>query len=100
MYAERLRPRTGALESMKSRLLAVAGVALYLLHQDFWFWNAARPLVFGFLPVGLFYHAVYSLAVAGLMWALVRFAWPADLEADAESAPDASGPAPGAGERP
>ena len=80
----------GRLESMKSWLLAAAVVALYLLHQDFWFWNAARPLVFGSLPVGLFYHAVYSLAVAGLMWALVRFAWPADLEADAESAPDAS----------
>ncbi len=71
---------------MKSWLLAAAVVALYLLHQDLWFWNAARPLVFGFLPVGLFYHAAYSLAVAGLMWALVRFAWPAHLEAEADSA--------------
>ena len=91
---------------MRNRLLAVAVAALYVLHQDLWFWNAARPLVFGFLPVGLFYHAVYSLAVAGLMWALVRFAWPAGLEADAESAagsgpPSAgSGPSAPAGERP
>ena len=80
---------------MRNWLLAAAACALYLLHQDVWFWNAARPLVFGFLPVGLFYHAVYSLVVAVLMWALVRFAWPAHLEAEAESAPAAS-PAPGA----
>jgi len=78
---------------MRNWLLAAAVCALYLLHQDVWFWNAARPLVFGFLPVGLFYHAVYSLVVAVLMWALVRFAWPAHLEADAGSA--AASHAPG-----
>ena len=84
---------------MRNWLLAAAVVVLYLLHQDSWFWHAARPLVFGFLPVGLFYHAAYSLAVAGLMWALVRFAWPANLEADAESAAAASDPPDRAGER-
>ena len=72
---------------------------MHLLHQDFWFWTAARPLVFGFLPVGLFYHAVYSLVVAVLMWALMRFAWPAHLEADAESAGTVSDPTAGTGER-
>ena len=70
---------------MKHRLLAAAVVALYLLHQDVWFWNTARPLVFGFLPIGLFYHAAYSLAVAVLMWALVSYAWPSRLEHDAEA---------------
>ena len=52
----------------------------YLLHQDLWFWRQARPLLFGFLPVGLAYHAVYCLAVAALMWALTRSAWPSHLE--------------------
>lgn len=80
---------------MRNWLLAGAAAALWLLHQDFWFWNAARPLVFGFLPVGLFYHAAYSLAAAALMWALVRFAWPAQLEAGAEPGEAAAGP-PGA----
>lgn len=86
---------------MRNRLLAAAVAAFWLLHQDFWFWNAARPLVFGFLPVGLFYHAVYSLAAAALMWGLVRFAWPARLEAEAEaeSAGAAGGPPGGAGGR-
>ena len=66
-------------------LLAAAVAALYLLHQDFWFWDSARPLVFGFLPIGLFYHAVYSLAVVALMWALIRYAWPAHLETELPS---------------
>ena len=54
--------------------------ALYSLHQDFWFWREARPLVFGFLPIGLFYHAAYTIATSALMWALVRWHWPAHLE--------------------
>ena len=53
---------------------------LYLLHQDVWFWRSARPLVFGFLPVALAYHAAYCLAAAALMWGLIRHAWPAHLE--------------------
>ena len=54
--------------------------ALYALHQDFWFWREARPLVFGFLPIGLFYHAAYTVATSALMWVLVRSHWPAHLE--------------------
>ena len=69
---------------MKAMLLTAACVALYLLHQDFWFWRAAHPLVFGFLPIGLFYHGVYTVAVSGLMWLLVRFAWPGRLESNLE----------------
>ena len=54
--------------------------ALYALHQDVWFWREARPLVFGFLPIGLFYHAAYTLATSLLLWVLVRTHWPAHLE--------------------
>ena len=43
-------------------------LALYALHQDVWFWRAAHPLAFGFLPVGLAYHGAYCLASALLMW--------------------------------
>ena len=70
---------------MKKKLLGLATLALYLLHQDFWFWKSARPLVLGFLPVGLFYHACYTVLAALLMWLLVRHAWPAHLE---RAAPD------------
>ena len=68
-------------------LLAVAVLALYALHQDLWLWWTARPLLFGFLPVGLVYHAAYCLASAVLMAALVRLAWPHRLEAEVD--PDA-----------
>jgi hypothetical protein len=62
--------------------LALVIVGVYLLHQDVWFWRVARPLVFGFLPVGLAYHAAYCLLVALLMWILSVVAWPAHLEQD------------------
>ena len=67
---------------MKPRrlLLTLAVVALYALHQDIWFWRTARPLVFGFMPIGLFYHACFSVAAALLLAALVKWAWPAHLE--------------------
>lgn len=65
---------------MPRLLLALVVAVLYALHQDLWFWREARPLVFGFLPVGLAYHAAYCLAVAALMWTLTRVAWPAHLE--------------------
>ena len=67
---------------MKNGLLIVACIVLYFLHQDFWFWRTARPLIFGFLPIGLFYHACYTVAVSLLMWVLVKFAWPSHLDKD------------------
>ena len=48
------------------------------LSQPFCF--LGLPLAFGFLPVGLWYHALYTLAAALLMAALVRWYWPAGLE--------------------
>lgn len=68
---------------MKSILLVVAVAALYILHQDIWFWRSSY-LVFGFIPIGLFYHAVFSVAAALLMWLLVTYAWPSHLEREVE----------------
>ena len=65
---------------MKKLWLTVMIVAVYLLHQDCWNWRAAKPLVFGFLPVGLAYHAGYSILAAIMMAVLVKFAWPKHLE--------------------
>lgn len=64
--------------------LVAAVVVLYVLHQDFWFWRVARPFVLGFIPVGLFYHACFSVAAALVMWLLVKYAWPAHLEEEVE----------------
>jgi hypothetical protein len=70
---------------MKKFLLALIVVALIVLHQDFWYWRTARPLALGFLPIGLFYHACFTVAVSLLMWLLVKTAWPAHLEAEEEA---------------
>ena len=69
---------------MKRTLLVVAVVVLYVLHQDFWYWRTAYPLVFGFVPIGLFYQACFSVAATLLMWLLVKFAWPSHLEREVE----------------
>lgn len=67
-------------------ILFLLGAILYILHQDFWLWKEARPLVFGFLPVGLAYHGAYTLFVAGFMALLCKFAWPAHLEGEEDRA--------------
>ena len=66
--------------SVRGAALVLLVALVYALHQDFWFWRTAEPLVFGFLPVGLFYHTCYSVAAAALMWLLVKYAWPSHLE--------------------
>jgi hypothetical protein len=65
---------------MSRALLAILVIAYYVLHQDVWFWHTAEPLVLGLFPVGLFYHLVYAIGAAGLMWLLVKYGWPSHLE--------------------
>ena len=70
---------------MRNILLVVAVVVLYVLHQDIWFWRSSY-LVFGFIPIGLFYQGCFSVAAALLMWLLVSYAWPSHLEEEVEEA--------------
>jgi len=69
---------------MKRILLCLAVLVLYVLHQDIWFWRTAHPLVFGFVPIGLFYQGCFSVGAALVMWLLVKFAWPSHLEEEVE----------------
>lgn len=75
---------------MKRALLVTIVGALYVLHQDSWFWRTVHPLVLGFIPAGLFYHACYTIATALVMLMLVKHAWPSHLEEEAENGPDCS----------
>jgi len=71
-----------------SRIAATLIVlGLYALHQDAWFWNDATPLVLGVLPIGLFYHVVYTIVTAVVMAVLVKTCWPAHLEGPGGVAP-------------
>jgi hypothetical protein len=65
---------------MKRLLLFLFILAVYAAHQDSWNWAKSDPLVFGFLPPGLAYHAAYSIATAAMMAVLVKVAWPKHLE--------------------
>jgi hypothetical protein len=68
-------------------LAATLLVALmYALHQDVWLWRRTAPLIFGFLPVGLFYHAAYTAATSALLWLLVRLIWPSHLDPEGHTA--------------
>jgi len=72
---------------MRRTLLIIAFIALYVLHQDFWFWRTPYifgVIPFGFVPIGLFYQACFSGAASLLMWLLVKFAWPSHLEREIE----------------
>jgi len=61
-------------------------VLLLILHQDNWFWDD-NTLVFGFMPVGLLYHAGISVAAAFTWYLATIFAWPEELDrAEAERA--------------
>jgi hypothetical protein len=68
------------MKASKILFLALLIIAVYFLHQDFWNWKKAEPFVFGFLPIGLAYHAGYSIVAAILMAMLVKLAWPKHLE--------------------
>jgi len=64
---------------------------LVVAHHDFWWWDD-RTLVLGIIPVGLAYHAAFSIAAA-LLWALAcRWAWPSHIEEWAQES-DGSAPA-------
>lgn len=56
-------------------------IAIIAAHQDVWNWRAVNPFLFG-LPVGLWYHVLYTLCAAGVMTLLVRYNWPEELEED------------------
>ena len=60
--------------------LSLLVIVVFLVHQDSWNWKNAEPFVFGFLPVGLAYHAGYAVLAAMMMALLVKFAWPNDLD--------------------
>ena len=74
---------------LKIILLTALIAAIYVLHQDFWNWKKAFPLVLGFLPIGLAYQAAYSILAAAMMALLVKMAWPKHLE---QVEPESSGP--------
>lgn len=71
-----------ATQAMKTLGAMILIGLFYALHQDLWFWFEARPLVFGVLPIGLFYHAAFTVATSLMLVVLVRLLWPSSLDSD------------------
>ena len=56
-------------------------IALCVLHHAFWWWDD-NTLVFGFMPIGLAWHAGISIAAAAVWFLAVTFCWPRELAED------------------
>ncbi len=69
---------------MKKILSYTSVIILYVLHQDFWFWDDGT-LVFDMLPVGLLYHVGYCIAASLILALLTWCAWPAHPQTEKES---------------
>ena len=68
---------------MPRTLLALI-LILFVLHQDNWLWTN-DSLVFGFMPIGLFYHACISVAASCVWFFAVKRCWPTDVEANSNA---------------
>ncbi|WP_153558938.1 DUF3311 domain-containing protein [Roseimaritima sediminicola] len=66
-------------------LIAFLVFVMLVLHQDNWNWHNDE-LVFGFIPIGLYYHARLSL-IATFVWFLAtQIAWPVELIEETKAA--------------
>jgi hypothetical protein len=65
---------------MTIALLTIVAVVVIVLRHDYWNWDTPYPLLFGFLPVGLWWQGMVSVLACVMMWLMVRFAWPQELE--------------------
>ena len=65
----------------QSSIVPIAAVAAILLvvHQDYWLWSN-KTLIFGFLPIGLFWHLGISLAAVTTWFLVTQFYWPFEHE--------------------
>jgi hypothetical protein len=72
---------------MKKFLLFLLVLLVYVAHQDVWNWHKADPMIFGFLPIGLAYHAGYAIVCSVLMAILVKTVWPKYLELEETKPP-------------
>jgi hypothetical protein len=63
--------------SSGAKVITTLVVLLLILHQDNWFWTS-NTLLFGFLPIGLFWHACISIGATFTWFLATKIAWPFD----------------------
>lgn len=57
------------------RLVYAIIIIMVCFHFDFWNWDKIHPIVFGWIPIGLFYHIAYCFLFMGVIHLLNRFCW-------------------------
>jgi len=62
-----------------SLLTAIFLLILFLRH-DYWNWDTPGYLLFGFVPIGLWWQALVTILASIMMWLMIRLAWPSHLE--------------------
>jgi hypothetical protein len=83
MRPAKLGPTT--FENIMKYVIWTLVLILLIAHQDNWNWHD-DSLVWGFIPIGLFYHACISVA-AGFVWFLATiFMWPKELDSVSSNA--------------
>lgn len=65
--------------------VGIAILILLVLHHDVWNWDS-RTLIFGIVPLTLFYHVGISIAASVVWFVATRCAWPADVDEDSAAA--------------
>ena len=75
-----LSAATGSRQTTLRILVICLILLLAVLHHDLWWWEAKEPLVFGFMPIGLAWHAGISLAAGLVGLVAVKFCWPDHLD--------------------
>jgi len=66
-------------------LLTFIFVLVLFLRHDYWNWDTPGHLLFGFLPVGLWWQALVTILASIMMFLMVTLAWPHHLEEKASS---------------
>ena len=62
-----------------SLLTAIFLLILFLRH-DYWNWDTPGYLLFGFVPIGLWWQAGVCLLASVMMGLMTHLAWPSHLE--------------------
>ena len=80
-------PRAAERGSAASKLAWGFVIVLAIVHYDFWFWHDTT-LVFGFMPIGLAFHALISVLAGVAWWLVAKYAWPSWVEEWADQGSD------------
>lgn len=64
------------------RLLVIIGfIIMTILHFDFWWFNEIHPIIFGFMPLSLWYQVLIGGIVAPIfLYFSYKVIWPEDTE--------------------